>query len=277
MKKGFTLAEIIIVVAIVGFVSMLTVPSVMEMYKYKVLTAQYNRAFSDITTALGNAIQDENSASVSASQGFYSTKYYNGTIGDAYFQAMGSFIDKYIKTLPKVENEGVTKIDTSEGLIRMEGVFGNTVYGSAVVADTNFDISAFPNNNQIPCVLSKYGAAICMSLGNNDSIKNVIVTEGKTLAEGGEYTKTKNIQVVNNKPPVIFYVDTNGQKGPNISGYDLFTFQVNADGTLSDVYLENEGNVQSVAADQCGRGEGYTNTFGCVTRVVENGGRVVKF
>ena len=274
MKKGFTLAEIIIVVAIVGFVSMLTVPAVMDMYKYKVLTAQYNRAFSDITTALGNAIQDENSASVSEVQGFYSTRYYKSTIGNDSFQAMGSFIDKYIKPLPKVAGN----ISTEENLIKMAGVFGEeTLYASMAPGGAGpFDISSFPNYAQIPCTLSKYGAAICMSLGNNDNIKNVIISEERTLEDGGEYSKTKTIKVVDN-PPVIFYVDTNGQKGPNISGYDLFTFQVNADGTLSDVYIQEGESAKVVGANNCGIDAGYKSTFGCVSRVVANGGLIKKF
>ena len=55
MKKAFTLAEVLIVLGIVGVVAALTLPSLITNYKVKVLKTQFKKMDSTIRQALLSA------------------------------------------------------------------------------------------------------------------------------------------------------------------------------------------------------------------------------
>lgn len=52
LKKGFTLAEVLITLAIIGIVASLTIPSVVKNYKATQLESQFKKAYSDATQAV---------------------------------------------------------------------------------------------------------------------------------------------------------------------------------------------------------------------------------
>lgn len=58
-KKGFTLAEVLITLSIVGVIAVLTVPSVMKNYRYKTYTASLQKTYSQITDAVQAIMNDE--------------------------------------------------------------------------------------------------------------------------------------------------------------------------------------------------------------------------
>ena len=59
MKKGFTLAEILITLSIVGVVAVLTIPSVMKSYKNRMYTAKLEKVYSQLTNATNAVMNDE--------------------------------------------------------------------------------------------------------------------------------------------------------------------------------------------------------------------------
>lgn len=59
MKKGFTLAEILITLGIVGVVAVLTVPAVMRGYNNKLYVTQLSKAYSQLTDATLAIMEDE--------------------------------------------------------------------------------------------------------------------------------------------------------------------------------------------------------------------------
>ena len=48
MKKGFTLAEVLITLGVIGVVAALTLPGIMQSYQKKVYVAQLQRVFNEV-------------------------------------------------------------------------------------------------------------------------------------------------------------------------------------------------------------------------------------
>jgi prepilin-type N-terminal cleavage/methylation domain-containing protein len=60
MKKAFTLAEVLITLAIVGIVATMTIPSLSNSYQKKVLTTQLQKAYAEVSQAAANALLEGN-------------------------------------------------------------------------------------------------------------------------------------------------------------------------------------------------------------------------
>ena len=60
MKKGFTLAEILITLAVIGIVATLTLPNLLMNYRQKVYIVQLQRAYNQLSTGLANMMAEEN-------------------------------------------------------------------------------------------------------------------------------------------------------------------------------------------------------------------------
>ena len=82
MRKGFTLAEILISLTIVGVISLLTLPSIIGTYRTKIYTTQLQKVYSQLSTAIEQVISDEhadnlNSENEDVLTGFYATSVYD--------------------------------------------------------------------------------------------------------------------------------------------------------------------------------------------------------
>ena len=58
MKKGFTLAEVLITLAVIGVVAALTIPVLVQKYQKKQLFTQFMKTYNTVTTALDNAVAE---------------------------------------------------------------------------------------------------------------------------------------------------------------------------------------------------------------------------
>ncbi len=87
MKQGFTLAEVLITLGIVGVVAVLSIPSAMKNYHNRVYTAQLQKTYAQISGAVEMIMHDERV------DNFYETKAAmaqtttanNCTVGACYF------------------------------------------------------------------------------------------------------------------------------------------------------------------------------------------------
>ena len=61
MKKGFTLAEVLITLGIVGVVAVLTIPSVMKNYTNRMYVSQLQKSYSQVAEAVQAIMNDEHS------------------------------------------------------------------------------------------------------------------------------------------------------------------------------------------------------------------------
>ena len=55
MKKGFTLAEVLITLGIIGVVAAMTLPTLMQNYQKKVAVERAKKAYAEISLALRHA------------------------------------------------------------------------------------------------------------------------------------------------------------------------------------------------------------------------------
>lgn len=103
MKKGFTLSEVLITLAIVGVVAVLTIPGVMRNYKNKLYTAQLQKAYALIGEAAQAYMND------SHVDNFYETRIKEPSENDCQTSTdstqctKGSmyFLNNYFKTVKK--------------------------------------------------------------------------------------------------------------------------------------------------------------------------------
>ena len=58
-QRGFTLAEVLITMGIIGVVAALTIPSLSTAYQKRVMTTQLQKAYAEISQAAGMVVADE--------------------------------------------------------------------------------------------------------------------------------------------------------------------------------------------------------------------------
>ena len=60
MKKGFTLAEVLVTLGIIGVVSAMTVPSLMQNHQRKTYVAQLHKFYNELSQAALQYMTDKN-------------------------------------------------------------------------------------------------------------------------------------------------------------------------------------------------------------------------
>lgn len=147
MKKGFTLAEVLITLGIIGIVAALTIPAVMKNYKNRVYVSQLQKVYSQISDAAKSVMNDEQSSN------FYTT-----TAGAIHScsdpnngkceSGAGYFLNNYFKTVKK-----------------NCGIFGTANANSCVVQQyKSIDGRNAGSIGGDYCIQTSNGAAICMNL-----------------------------------------------------------------------------------------------------------------
>ncbi|MBQ8460151.1 type II secretion system protein [bacterium] len=90
-KKGFTLTEVLLAIAIVGVISALVLPTIISHYNDSVLTRQKERLEKSVESAITTLAVTENK------QNFSQTIMYNSETPEDYENYSGAFIKKYLK------------------------------------------------------------------------------------------------------------------------------------------------------------------------------------
>ena len=133
MKKGFTLAEVLVTLSIVGVIAILTIPSLVKNYRYKIYSTSIEKAYSQISAAAKQAMDDD------MTNDWY--KSTSGAVDDNENCTKGScyFLNNYFKlarkncggtTSPKCFADTYTNLDGSSGNLPFErGYCAQTVVG----------------------------------------------------------------------------------------------------------------------------------------------------
>ena len=111
-KKAFTLAEVLITLAIIGVVAILTVPNVISNYQEKVYDTQTKKVENELSNALAMLMADEEVSTLHDSSLFIDT--FNG---DTMENSVGMFFAKYLKTTKKCGYTTHTSICHEAGFI----------------------------------------------------------------------------------------------------------------------------------------------------------------
>ena len=197
MKKGFTLAEVLITLGIIGVVAAMTLPTLINNYRVKVLETNFKKADSIITQAMQSTMFE---------YGF--TRYYDfGNYCKGENCANTSFEDfNDINATFKDQFKGIVKIVNKTDLDRAK-YQGFGFWGEKSAGYYYGNMYGIMRPNKKGFMLQDQ-----MLISEIDYITGSAVEVGDNSR--GRYTIV----------PYIF-VDTNGPaKGPNRLGYDLFYY-----------------------------------------------------
>ena len=169
-RLGFTLAEVLVTLGIIGVVSAMTVPSLMQNHQRKTYVTQLHKFYNELSQALLQYQTDRNALNLKEA-GLNSQ------------EALDAFFKEYFK----------------------------------VINDCG--------NTQTPCLApaSEYKNIAGRAIGTGC---NAYIT----IADGNSFGYSYS------GGTVLFnlYLDTNGQKGPNIAGRDIFAVYVYNNGLIDD-------------------------------------------
>ncbi len=196
---GFTLAETLITLGIIGVIAALTLPSVMSNYKNKTYVAQLQKVYNQLSNAASQIMLDEEVDNLADS-------YLSETVieGEDNSSVKASGAAKFIKKYFKVTKDcgyAAEWGDSTDCFAETYKSLGKTETSSPAISSGSY------------CASLNTGASICI---------NVMSQDNKEWDDHG-YSSVA--------------VDINGKKGPNIGGRDFFTFRLHTDGKLGESYL----------------------------------------
>lgn len=183
MKKGFTLAEVLITLAIIGIVAALTIPTVIAKYNQKALYTQYMKMYNTLSTALQLASVEEGSPDTWD-----------------YTLSMGDFIDKYIA--PFVKNHGHESSYSSSNDIHVKDLTGQD-RGTAAQLVTHYGMPDF--------LILEDGGAISMTVLSTSRKRASLFVDTNGIEKGPNtvgrdmFTIRYGYDTANDKPAVGFF------------------------------------------------------------------------
>ena len=223
MKKlfGFTLAEILITLSIVGVIAALTVPTLVTESRKRVYAKSLAVAVSDFETAMKNMIERENVDTLKETQAWRNC---NGSLTQA---SSDTDIQNFVNDVnPYLQIDSFNKNSRAYKFLRTQ--FTWTIGGIKFKTKKGIEY------------------AITLVRANDNDIK----TDNDVLSNGVTYKE--QVATVN--------IDVNGADQPNMIGRDLFFYDLGNDGILYpqgskdfNFYHYNNASARNFA-NGCGNG-----------------------
>lgn len=262
-KQGFTLAEILITLGIVGVVSALTVPALITSTKNKANAAKLSSAVLNLENAFTNAIAQEGAENLYGTN-MWSENKINATEGNKALFA--ERIGQYLR-LSGYENSDNDFYGTNQ--ICAMSVGGGTNKSACIASGQRF-----AGNEQMFTLKTNDGVAIHIRTYKH-SDEEIATQKTAAIAEGCTY--------YTNAADIV--IDVNGKDSPNTLGRDIFWFELGENGTLYPSGSKDVARIEpqhgrwdeaSVAAcNNASKGslEGLRG-IGCAGRVVADGYKI---
>lgn len=199
-KLGFTLAEVLVTLGIIGVVSAMTVPTLVQNYQRKSFVTQLHKVYSEVGQAAERYKTDNNYVSLKESR----------IVGNK--EELNKFVKTYFKIVKDCGgsyrpcfSDSYEWIDSSQNKISTDT---HECWSTVVLAS---------------------GAALCVDSGKfeaNQADKDMNgdgqIDENDKIYNGG----------VQGDAAITIEVDVNGLQGPNIVGRDFFALNILSDGTV---------------------------------------------
>ena len=178
-KKAFTLAEVLVTLGIIGVVSAMTVPTLMQNHQRKTYAVQLHKVYNQIQQAALQYMTDKNALNLREA-------------GLTSEDAGANFIKNYFKTIQDCgENQTPCFAETGE-YRKLSGSKVTTWYGK----------------------------------------RHFVLADGSSIAT---FYRSVSADPTVTTAVLEVWVDTNGQKGPNIVGRDLFVMYLYNGGQLDEL------------------------------------------
>ena len=219
-EAGFTLAEVLITLGIIGIVAALTFPSIIGYYQKKVLQEQFKVAYSMLSQLL---LKSEVDLGGKAECYYWDVNPYGASVCAEYYD--NGTCKKYEladgSPYPSNYNGNMTecKVLLDNILSNVEVISkceGNAYQKGCIPEYEGIDTVQQINNPDLTD-----DEAYVKSAGCGDFRKNAILNDRDVYV-----FKNGIILIPYNKHRPLYAIDINGKKGPNKWGYDLFTLRV---------------------------------------------------
>ncbi len=251
-KFGFTLAEVLITLGIIGVVAVLTVPNLVSNYQKKVYVAQLQKAYAQLQQVFDMAMADdevEYLADTELLQSINGDMIYDDNDQTAFSLKLG----QYMK-IQKV----CQPMDFSDGC-------HNVFYENL---DPTFgpDAGTKSNRGRNLQVFSKDGMIYYFHDGFH---KNVSVYGDEFISCQDHLNQgfASCAWHSTNTSPIM--IDVNGKKGPNKYGRDMFSFTLDDKGQVFPVGSKSTGDSWEISESMCNTRNAYGN--GCAGRIMDSG------
>ena len=150
VEEGFTLAEVLITLSIVGVVAVLTIPSVMKNYRYKTYAASMKKVYSQLTDAVQAIMNDEMTTEFHKTTAGVKSSDTAGEEKGAYY-----FLHNYFKVAASC-NDNLNTECLGSSYKTFTGTDAGSAFGESCIRTTN-------------------GATICMTLNPKNGITSVLI------------------------------------------------------------------------------------------------------
>ena len=270
MKKlGFTLAEVLITLGIIGVVAALTAPALVMSGRNQSNAAKLSVVVSNLENAFTNAIAQEGADNLYGTRMWAVECAENGVCVDATDndETKARFVGELGRYL--VVN-GFKDSDT-EYYQDVGGFHPMTATGAT---NSEISIASFGGTGQMFPILTKNGAAILIRTYNYQNTLNA-QREAAIAVGCTYYTNAADIAI-----------DVNGTEAPNTLGRDIFWFQLGENGIIYPVGGRDVARLEAGSGggiwdaeianrDSCTDASKGTNEnlmgMGCTARVIEEG------
>ena len=231
-KAAFTLAEVLITLGIIGIVAAMTIPTLVANYQQKSLNTQFKKAYALINQTLLNVL---------AQYDYLPRCYYLSGTSIGLSTDCVDVSEKFFSSLKVVKK--------CEGNAHVDGCIPEYEGMDTVSTANNPDA-------EVPDGYEDYGEYVSRDCTNFR--KNAILND-RTVYVLADGTIIFPYDVVGYGVKLIA-VDTNGMKGPNKWGYDLYSFIIRSDGQR---FRYSEGGCMAVE-------EGGTGTTAMISKLERN-------
>ena len=195
--KGFTLAEILITLAIIGVVSALTIPTLSTTYKKKVFATSLQVAKADFEGAMHRMLERE------GVDNLFDTNAWRASINGNNYVLNANSAD----TVKEAFRDNLTINLPIQSFSNMENI--------KLIDGTDFAIE-----DPIPVTFTTE-KGVRYSIQMNET--RISLAETTAYERGTGYLSQAATEV---------YIDVNGEAGPNRLGRDIFYYELSADGRL---------------------------------------------
>ena len=249
MKKfGFTLAEVLITLGIVGVVAALTAPSLVMNSRNESNAARLSSTVSQLENAFHNAIIEEGVDEFSATSIASNLTSRHATIGN---------LGKYLVFANADYNLGDTPGNFYNGATTPTSMTAsgakNSNENTAVTGELNIESGPYKN-----VINLKNGATVFFKLTGDrttEAQRTAAIAAGRTLYSTAGWCM----------------LDVNGKSAPNTVGRDIFLFKIGQNGSLYPHGGSDYGDTlwQTGCADN-----NITNSWTCTARVISEGYKI---